>query len=81
MKLFARYRAGVAAATIALAVMLVGASLAEANPQWRLRRWSSRPPIDPTIRSTVSFGTPSARSYHRGRYSSPIYRSYRVRYR
>ncbi|MEN0111104.1 MAG: hypothetical protein AAF805_10315 [Planctomycetota bacterium] len=50
------------AALLVAAFTLVLAAPAEAGPKWRLRRWSSRPPIDPTIRTTPRFE--SSRSYH-----------------
>lgn len=55
-------------ARVALATLLVAAftvamaAPAEAGPKWRLRRWSSRPPIDPTIRTTPRFE--GSRSYY-----------------
>lgn len=48
-----RYRSLLVVAPL-LAAILAG-SIAEAGPKWRLRRWSSRPPIDPTIRESPSF--------------------------
>ena len=52
--------------TVLIAVVLLGAvaaEMAQAGPQWRLRRWSSRPPIDPTIRTTPTFDASSAPNY------------------
>lgn len=38
------------------AAVVLAAAPADAGPKWRLRRWATRPPIDPTIRSTIEFG-------------------------
>ena len=43
---------------VAAAVLLTATLVAEsavAGPQWRQRRWLSRPPIDPTIRVQPRF--------------------------
>lgn len=72
-------RAGIATAALAVALLLISTSFVDAGPQWRLRRWSSSTPINPTIRSTVAFGTPRAQlTRTRSRYTNS---SYRVRHR
>ena len=51
-----RIKTRLAAALLAVfALGFLAESTAEAFPQWRQRRWSSRPPIDPSIREAVSF--------------------------
>lgn len=51
-----RFNSRIAVALLAVfALGFLVEATAEASPQWRLRRWSSRPPIDPTIREVVSF--------------------------
>ena len=51
-----RFKTRIAAALLALfALGFVAESMCDAAPQWRQRRWSSRPPIDPSIREAISF--------------------------
>lgn len=76
-----RFRTRALAAMFAICCLLAGALAAEAGPQHRLRRWSTRPPIDPTIRSTVAFGTPNAQFTSNTRRPVPVYRGYRLRRR
>lgn len=61
-----------------LATLFVCSLAAEAwaVPQWRQRRWLSRPPIDPTIRPTVSFRSAyHAQTARRVVVAKPVYRS------
>lgn len=60
-------------AAIGVGMVLAACDVADAGPRWRLRRWSSRAPIDPTIRTTTSFRAPNyrwpaptPRHYYRG---------------
>lgn len=48
-------------AAIGLGLCLAACEAVEAGPKWRLRRWSNRAPIDPTIRSSVRFNGPQQR--------------------
>ncbi|TWT42723.1 hypothetical protein Pla111_26960 [Botrimarina hoheduenensis] len=48
-------------AALGLGFCLMACEAVEAGPQWRLRRWSTRAPIDPSIRTSVSFRAPTQR--------------------
>ena len=65
-------------AAIGMGMTLGACEVVAASPKWRLRRWSNRAPIDPTIRSTVSFKNSRASSYGQ-RHASPqvVWRSAR----
>lgn len=59
-------------AAIFVGMTLAACQAADAGPRWRLRRWSNRAPIDPTIRATVSFRGPTYRwPANPNRYRSP----------
>lgn len=64
----------------AMGVLLLGPALAEAGPKWRLRRWSTRPPIDPTIRTTTSFRRTPVATGSRYRHSVGRKAGFRIRY-
>lgn len=63
----------------ALAALMLAGVLAEsasAVPQWRQRRWLTRPPIDPTIRPNPQYSSrryTTTRRYSPRVYYSPYY--------